>query len=220
MNRTIKITLLLTATIFFFNLTAMAQPSKSATVPKAAPTSSEIAQSGSFENGVYKNKLLGFDLMLPDGWNLIKEEINQASLEVGRQKITAGRSQATQSALNRSVARTSILFQSFTAGGGISCGVETLPIPVTVATYLEQNKGLVLTSQPGSRLVRDKFSATFGGAAFSAFEVEMPGNGQTVRQTFYVTKRRNTMFFFVVTLMNDTIRETIMDSLNTLEFDK
>lgn len=227
MMRNIKLTLLLTAAILIWHMAAAAQPSnpgtgRSGTPPgKTPPSSEEIARSGTLENGVYKNALVGFSISTPKGWEITSDALVRAGLETSRDLAARGKTQEEKSALNRSISRTAVLFHAAAPGGAFSCGVETLPDPnLTLNAYIAQNQSLILSMHQNSRIAKPSYSKTIGGAAFTAFEVEIPRTGQLVHQTYLVTKRRGAMFFFVMTYVDAATRDQLGNTLDTLRLDK
>lgn len=223
MIKRIKLTLLLTSVILIWHVAAAAQPGTTTKVPleKTPPSSVEIAHSGSLENGVYKNTLVGFSVSTPTDWEITSDALIKAGFETSREMATRGKSEQEKSAIGRSISRTAVLFHAMGQGGAFSCGIETLPDPgLTIESYVAQNQTLILSMHKDSRIVKPSYSKTVGGATFTAFHVEIPRTDQSVYQTYVVTKRRDLMFFFVMTYVDTATRDKLENTLSTLKLDK
>lgn len=220
-------TLILLLTLLVFNAVTRAQPQRRKPAPsKPAPavflSPGEIARSGSFEDELYKNDLLGFSIAIPKGWNLIPDEDNKAGLDTAKEKITANKSKEFKGEMDKSLSETRILFQAYSYDratgrtGVLGCGVENTSPGLTLAGYTEFNKNLVLTTNANSRLVKDVYKKTIAGTIFNVFEVEIPRGDHSRSQTYFVANRKNVMFFFVFTYTDEDNRKLMESSLATL----
>jgi hypothetical protein len=232
MMKKLATTLTLVFTLLILNAVTRAQtqhgkPSPPTPAPKPVSLSvGEIGRSGSFYDGLYKNRSLGFSITIPKGWNVVSDELNKAGLDTAKEKVAANKSKEFGEAMDTSIANTRILFQAYSydpANGQTSvlgCGVESTPPGLTLAAYTEFNKNLVLSTNKNSKLLKDTYKKTISGTVFDVFEVEIPGGVATRSQTYFVTSRRNVMFFFVLTYTDGANRTLMENSLGTLTLDK
>lgn len=228
MMKKLATTLLLTLAIIVSVAVTRAQTAKP-TLPNPGDgktvflSAGEIARSGSFENQLYRNKLLGFSITLPSGWDLISDEVNKAGMDAAKEKVTANKSREYEQAMDKSISNTRVLFQAYSYNpsiGVMGCGVENTARGLTIGAYTEFNKNLVLSTNPGSRLKKDIYQRTVAGTVFNVFDVEVGSGAQKRGQTYFVTIRKNVMFFFVFTF-SDAASKTLMEnSLGTLTLDK
>ncbi len=219
--------------VLFLNAMAFGQTGRPATKtsPVASqttinPSPQEIAESGSFEERVYTNKLLAFTVSIPEGWAFASEDINKAMLAAGREKIKVNETEERQKALDKSISNTRILFQTSPQPIGqpgnsavLTCGLEKLQMPQSRQAYAEFNKNLVVTSLKAN-LKKDLYSKIIGGKEFTAFDVEIQKDSFTVNQSYLVTKHKNVLFFVVLTFNESVHKKTLEDALQTLRFVK
>lgn len=206
-----------------------AQPRVKPTVkPKPTPLSaSTIAENGSFMGNLYKNTSLGFEIKVPDGWRIMSDDTNRATLDVGKEIIKANKSKGAKTSLDRSISNTAVLFQATPmnedntqATGIFACGTETSTGAHTAATYVEMNKDLILTANPGAKVIKKTYQKMAGGVAFQAVDIEKPAQLGGYTQTLMVTQRKGVMFFFVLTYPDDTSRDNLEGAFKTLTFNK
>ena len=196
--------------------------------PKPAPlTAAAIAQSGNFAGTLYTNKSLGFKITVPDGWKILDDSANRATLAAGGDIIKDNKSRTYKTEVDRSLSNAMLLFQAMPldptntqATGVFACGVETATIGHTLASYMEMNKKIMLSSVPGSKLIRNTYSMTAGGAVFQAVDIERATLSGAFKQTMMVTNRKGAMFFFVLTYPDDDGRKMLEEALATLTFSK
>jgi hypothetical protein len=188
----------------------------------------DIAESGSFEDSVYKNPALKISVMIPNDWNLLSEDMNKATLLKGSEKLSKIKVGRNRPSFDKSISNTRVLFQAIPLLGEppantamISCGIEKASSKeVTVNDYVAQNKKLVLAGQEGTKLKKDIYQITVNEVNFIAFETEMEKNGIKISQTFMVTFRKNALLFFILTSYNDSFKQTMSDTVNTLRLEK
>lgn len=194
----------------------------SAVVNAQLPSAEAIAASGSFDGKLYTNSQLGFTILAPGGWSFYTTDQNKAVVAKNRETAV----KTADNTLQSSAANTQVLFQATPpslAGQEksalFSSGIERLVKSTTVDTFIEANKKLVL-SAPNLTLAKDKYSLTFGGVKFMAFDVEGVQGSRKFRQRYFATIRKNAALFFVVTLY-DPKQDVIIDfSLQTIKFSK
>lgn len=210
------------ALLLFLSVSADAQGKGKGKATKTGLTAQQIAESGSIEGNVYKNKFLGFSITIPQDWVLISEDANRALPEVGRQ-MSATKPENEKQNIISSISNTRVLFMvlPFAPGDGrnaasIACGVEKVP-GFLLKTYAEQNKRFVLETK---RLKKDLYPQIIGGVRFNGFEVEGESNGVSFDQIYLVASRKGVAFFFVLTFSGDTYRKTALDTLKTLTFER
>lgn len=231
MMKKFEIALVLALTILISSALAPAQTKRGKPAPAkpvvrtVALSAAEIAESGGFTDEVYKNRLLGFSVAIPEGWNVISDEVNKAGMDAAKERTTANKSAQFAKAADKSIANTRVLFQAYSYSpedykmvGVLGCGIESSA--GTLAQYTEFNKKLVLSTHKDSKLIKDTYKKTMAGTVFNAFEVEIPKVDGKLGQTYFVTSRRNVMFFFVLTYTNDTGKKLMEKSLATLTLDK
>ncbi len=211
-RRYISILVLLTAVLLV----------SSAVVQAQLPSAEAITASGSFDGKLYTNSQLGFTILAPGGWNFYTTDQNKAVVAKNRETAV----KTADNTLQSSAANTQVLFQATPpslAGQEksalFSSGIERLIKTITVDSYIDANKKLVLSS-PNLTLAKDIYRLTFGGVKFAAFEIEGVRGGAKYRQRYIATIRKNVALFFVVTLY-DPKQDTIVDfSLQTIKFSK
>jgi hypothetical protein len=198
----------------------------SSTPGQELPSAKDIAESGSFAEREYQNKLLGFTISIPDGWTLFSDDLNKNALNRGLEKLSANKSKETKMALDESVSNTRVLFQTspFPYGkkgntGVLTCGVERLPGSYTKEEYLESGKRLAL-QKPKTHIVKDLYPVTLGGVDFVALDLECETNGVAATQQYLVTVRNNVVLYFITTLFDGEYKRAIADSLKTFKFEK
>lgn len=208
------------ALIVFFVL-ACAAP---ATPGQTRPSADAISASGSFDGQMYTNKLLGFTMLAPGGWNFFTRDQNKALVDANREKNASTQNPKYDRDLAAAAANTQVLFQATPPAVGkqansalFSSGVERLLSAQTKEKYIETNKELVLRS-PGVKLAKDVYTITFGGVGFIGFDVEGRTGGRAFRQRYIATIRKSTAIFFVVTLYDIKQDYIVGESLKTLKF--
>lgn len=188
-------------------------------------TAQEIAESGTFDGSVYRNKSLGFSLSIPKTWSLISDDMNKAGLETGRKLITEGQSADKEQALNASIARTRVLFQAYPSTsplgttGLLACGVERTPDGITQDQYAAENLRLLQESSLKAQLTKSIYKTNVGGKSFSAFDVQIVRGDMTMDQTYYIHMRRGVAFFFVLTRYDRSYEKQLADVLTRLSFE-
>ena len=196
----------------------------SATVVARAqlPSAETIAASGSYDGKLYTNRLLGFSILAPGGWDFYTTDQNVALVAKNRDLAAKSRDPG----LKNSAANTQVLFQANPPKfGGLeksarfSCGIERLDKPASSEQYLEANKRLVLAGA-GVRLKKDVYRVALGDSNFSAFEVESVVNGAAFRQRYIATVRKNIALFFVIALFDNRQDPIVDHSLQTIKFVK
>lgn len=218
--KTLRTILLAAAALALLGTAASAQKK---TVKKAPITSSDITEGGSFDDRAYTNAALGLNISVPDGLDITSEEYNKTVMDRGRAKIKAVSSKAGKALIDSSAKRSAILFQasSPTIGASMACGFEIPPVAgVTALRYAIENKQLVLRAAKDAKVVKDVYSKTIGGTAFSAYEIGREMDGITFNQLYLTTRRRGVMFFFVLNYRSDAGLKILEESLDTLEFEK
>jgi hypothetical protein len=193
-----------------------------ATAQKLKFSADDIATSGAFKGQLYTNKALDFTMLAPGGWNFFSAEQNAELVAKNRENAQM----SGEAELKTAAENTQILFQALPqAVGGrqvnslFSCGIERLTSNSTVGKYVGFNKDLVLR-RSGVTITKDIYSATLGGVKFSAFDVEGATAKGAYRQKYFVTLRKNTALFFVITLYDDKQDAIVEHSLNSIKFGK
>jgi len=193
------------------------------------PSADAIAEAGVFEGQLYSNKLLGFSMLMPGGWNIFSKDQNKAALDAGRNSsraANAGLSQAERDKLESSIENTQILFQAASrpeaegkSTAFLSCGAERLASATTKEQYSERNKKLVLMIS-GSHLTRDMYDFTIGGISFSGFDIDGTADGRPYAQSYLVTVRKGTALFVVTTSMDGKNQFALDAAFKTVKFAK
>ena len=186
------------------------------------PLAEAIAASGAFDGKLYTNRALDLTILAPGGWDFYTPQQN----EVAESKNRDAAFKSTDFTLHDSAANTQVLFQT-TAPKALSkgkpavlsVGIERLTASVTAKYYIEKNKKLVLASS-NAKLTKDIYSVTYGGLAFSAFEVEGTSDGLAYRQIYLATVRKNIAIFFVSTQYDAKQDFAVAVSLKTIKFGK
>ncbi len=214
--------LLLALSVFVPISSAQAKVGKKATPKPVKLSVIKVAEAGTTVDQVYTNTLLGLTISIPDGWNVLVDDVNKDLLEAAKEKITANKSKTFTRAMDKSMASTRILFQAANTEpvGMFLCGIESNSAGQTLASYTKFNKDLILSSNPGSKVTRDIYEKRLAGSMFKSFEVERPLGGQTQKQTYFVTARRGFLFFFVLTYIDEDGEQAMQDSLATMKLGK
>lgn len=171
-----------------------------------AATPAEIAQSGERTATSYRNRLLKFTLTTPTGWEFASDEMNRAVIKDGSERMKANETAARQRAFDRSMAKTVVLFSlsRYPMGDGrntaqLVSGYEEVPGSLTVQSYAETNKKLVVSKMTSGRVTRDIHTLKVNGRDIVSFDVQGQSNGMTVSQTYYVMTRGRGMLFWIIT---------------------
>lgn len=186
-------------------------------------TSQKIAESGTYVDGIYRNRLLGFSIVIPADWKLMSDDANIAMLSAGGKRVVEDQPVSKQKEFAQSISNTRILFTAqlpSAEGVTLISGVETTAGGYTRAKYAEFNRDIVLRSIPGSTLKKDIYEKSFGGASFSCFDLEFPTASGAVRQTYFVTMLQNNVLFWVATYRTDAQEKSVLAALATVSFGK
>lgn len=195
--------------------------------PVAKAAGLAVVDLGRVENSVYINNYFSFKTTLPAGWQVLEREVSDATLEVGRELVKGSDAQ-TNAAIDKSVARTLVLFilSKFPPGtpnvthAMLQCGAERISnSQMTSSMYMESNKRLLFGSSLSYKLTRDIYPQTIAGLSFSAMDVEQSAYGMTVKQTYYSTMRKGYALFFVTTYFNEEDRTALEKILKETRFE-
>jgi hypothetical protein len=200
-----------------------------ATNGRTSEKSSEVAalDMGRVQNSVYVNDYFGLRIDLPTSWNVVAREINDASLDVGKEMLRSG-DKSLDASVERSVAKTVVLLASgkfpISSPGPnpalFQCGAERLPgRQMTSAAYLEGNKKTLLSSPLKIKLTRDTYSETIGGLTFAAFDMETQHATMTVKQKYYAAIRNDYALFFVISYIVEEDLVTLNNILKSVTFE-
>lgn len=187
-------------------------------------SSQEIAESGTYANGVYRNRLLGFSVSIPVDWKLMSDDANKALLSSGGKRVVEDQPVSKQKEFELSISNTKILFTAqlppTSEGATLISGVETTAGGYTRAKYAEFNRNIVLGSIPTSKLKKDIYEKSFGKVSFSCFDLEISTVIGAVRQTYFVTMLQNNVLFWVATYRTDAQEKSVLTTLATVSFGK
>ncbi len=188
-----------------------------------ANLSREIAESGTYVNGIYRNRLLRFSLAIPADWNLMSDDINKAAISTGTKIILEGQPASRHKAFEESASNTKILFTaqlpSLIEGATFVVGVEVNQPGHTQLKYAEFNRNLALGAFPTATLKKDLYEKTFGGVSFTCFDLELPTPKGTLKQTYSVVMLKSNVLFSVATYWSDEEKKSVIDALGTLTFE-
>ncbi len=195
---------------------------------KTSQKSSEVTalEMGRIENSVYINEYFGLRMNVPPNWNVVAREVNEVSLDVGKEILRSG-DKSLDTAVDKSIGKTVVLLAAgkypMNSPGPdpalLQCGAEKLAGPqMTSAAYLEGNKRILLASPLKLRLTRDTYTETIGGLTFAAFDLENQYAMMLVKQKYYATITKGYALFFVISYVADEDHLTLSDVLKTVKF--
>jgi hypothetical protein len=184
------------------------------------PTAEVIAMSAHFNGQEYSNNYLNFSILVPGGWTFYDAGKNAEAVERNKQSAA----QMLDAKLETSAQNTQVLFQAIPpnfAGQDkqaiLSAGIEKLSSPTTAEKYSADQKALVLGSS-NMHVTKDVYGVTYGGVAFSAFDIEGRRKEGTYRQRYLMTVRHGVALFIVATFFDDRQGRIVDASLKTIKF--
>lgn len=182
------------------------------------PTSVDgIKAAGKFTDTGYENPTLGFSITAPVGFTRMIDEANKEILDKGRELVKEGKSATTVKDIDKSVSNTRVLFQYNGSGAVLTAGIERVPAGYTSKSYAESNISM-LKGVGTAKLSKALYERSIGGRVWQAFQVDINANGVIISQLYLMRLDGRNAVFFVASISDSGLTDTVLASLNSLKF--
>lgn len=194
MTRTCKSVL---PVLFIFLLaacTAAQQATVSADEDSKPPSFSQIVESGSFADGVYRNGVLGLTITVPLEWGISRGILQKDLSGTERAKVEKNFVGTLPAGLRP-------LFRASLMDGSLMLTVDA-GTDKTESVFLEELKKFSV-KEGGWRVTKDVGLVTLAGTDFMVFDIEYIHNS-VIKERFIARKHRGVMvlFFYSIRLAN------------------
>lgn len=181
----------------------------------------EEGMRGSVEAGIYRNDLLAFTMVMPDGWQLVDEkQFNYANSRGSRSAGGGG----TDDSIDRSLRNTAnlVAVSKYTFGttrnATMVLGLERLTDPKTTAQTVAASALSAMKAELPLRVTKDVYLTRAGGVEFAAFTTALDLADGVFRQSYFVTIRRGQALTIVFSYVYDDDGLTLEKSLLSMRF--
>lgn len=175
--------------------------------------------SGTFSEKGYDNRILGFSIDAPVGFDRMEDPATKEMLAKGNQLSKQTVSATQREEKSKALAEAPILFHYTTKGGSFIAGLIKVRQGTTSRVYAESNI-LALKDYPNAKLSKSLSEKTFGGRAWQAYEVELTTEGGVVNQLYLIRVELGHALYLIGSNMDAGIETKIIDSLNSIRFKK
>jgi hypothetical protein len=181
---------------------------------------------GALEGSTYRNEYLGLTIVFPEDWIVQGEETNQRRRQIGV-KMLAGDDSGAQAAIEAGQERTIPLFTvtQHPVGAPVPHNPSLSGTAESVAhapgirdggDYLYHARRLLENAPIKPSFPRDVYTETVGGAEFHVLPFDVPLQGLTVHQEYYVTLRRGHAIVLALSFASEEERSALRAILGTL----
>lgn len=179
---------------------------------------------GVFQDGVYKNEALGFELTIPAKWHVAEKEERDAAADAGRKEFKTG-NKAADAVIDKSKNTESLTMmvskkpvgaiQNAAFGFSLTKEPSELVTPKMVA---EGSKSVFLAS-PKITLVKDVSIVNISGHQFATFDMDIDSAmGKQHLRVFTAMVKQYALTFALTYWDNDDDLRVMEDSLKTIKF--
>jgi len=211
--------------------TAAGQTRPAQEEPPAPPAPLEAGQvdPGRLVGEKYSNEFFGLSFSVPRGWFIQDSAARRATLEMGKDTLTANADQRKKAQMDAVVARTNVLVSalkhspySVTAGfnAHFACIAERVPTAVvrTGADYINMSLAVALGSPIKMELMGRMRSERVGGRLFTAADVKATLPQGVVIQKYYVLLNKGHALTFIYSYSDETDLPALKGILASVAF--
>jgi hypothetical protein len=192
------------------------------------PRPEPAVNAGAITGSTYVNEYFGMSLNIPEGWNVYDAQGRQMILDNGRHLLNAP-DKKTQEALDAGVAQTVNLLtvsklpqdQSGPGNAIFACGAERLTgtgIKTGMDYLTAMKKLLPYASPPAPQVEVDVDSEMIGGVQFGVLSLKYDSPGNTIRQKYWATPKRDYALFCISTYTNEDDRQLMSKAMSSIKF--
>lgn len=181
----------------------------------------EEGMRGSVEAGIYRNDMLAFTMVMPDGWQLVDEKQFQYANNRGSRSAGGG---VTDDSIDRSIRNTAnlVAVSKYSFGtprnATMVLGLERLTAPDITAKTVATSALNAMKSELPLRITKDVYLTRAGGVEFAAFTTALDLADGVFRQSYFVTIRRGQAVTIVFSYVYDDDGLTLEKSLLSMRF--
>ncbi|CAL2056226.1 hypothetical protein [Tenacibaculum sp. 190524A05c] len=183
---------------------------------------------GKIENNIYSNDYFNFNMKLPEGWSILSKEAMKESADRGADLIS-GDNEELKSVLNASKVKTAYLLNAFKYEVGKSVDYNPGFIVVsenlkfftgikTGADYYYHVKKLLEKSKLNFNVEENITTVNIGGESFDKMCLSINHLNLNVKQEYYTTIKEGFALGFIISFVNNSQRDELLEIINSLEF--
>lgn len=224
--------LISTSALTLLLLTAAAgqtRPAQEEPPPPPAPLEAGQTDPGRLEGEKYTNDFFGVSFSIPRGWFVQDSAARRATLEMGKDALTANADQRKKAQMDAVVARTNVLVSALkhspyavTAGfnAHFACIAERVPTAVvkTGADYIQMSLAVTRGSPVRMELIGRMRSERVGGRLFTAADVRTTLPQGVVVQKYYVLIDKGHALTFIYSYSDETDLPALKGVLGSVAF--
>lgn len=199
--------------VFVFVLaayTAAQQAIVSADENSKPPSFSQIVESGSFADGVYRNSVLGLTITVPLEWGISRGILQKNLSDADRAKAEKFFVETLPTGLRP-------LFRASLMDGALMLAVDA-GTDKTEPVFLEELKKFSV-KEGGWRVTKDVGPVTVSGTEFMVFDIEYIHNS-VIKERFIARKHRGVMVLVVLFHSADKSLKALGKALETVKLEK
>jgi hypothetical protein len=186
---------------------------------------------GNIESGIYKNSYFNFTIKLPANWVVQSKEQNENLMDMGADMV-AGDNAKMRAVLDASQVNTANLLTMFQHEVGsavksnpnimiIAENLKNAPGVKDGGDYLFHTRKLIEQSQfKYDYLSKDFAIEKIGGIEFYRMDARMSYSGLEINQLYYSTVLRGFSFNIILSYSSDEEKAVLMESVNSMVFEK
>jgi len=220
---------LLTFFILGASAAARARPAPAMQDPPPAAPESRALDPGRLEGEKYSNDFFGISFSIPRGWFVQDSAARRATLEMGKDALTANADQTKKAQMEAVVARTSVLLSvlkhspyAVTPGfnAHFACVAERVPTAVvkTGADYIHMSLAIARGSPVRMEMMGRVRSERVGGRLFSVADVKTTLPQGIVIQKYYVLLTGGHAFTFIYSYSDEADLPALKGILGSVAF--
>jgi hypothetical protein len=204
-------------------------PAQQGPPPPPAPLEAEQTDPGRLEGEKYTNDFFGVSFSVPRGWYVQDSAARRATLEMGKDALTANADQRKKAQMEAVVARTNVLVSALkhspyavTPGfnAHFACVAERVPTAVvkTGADYIQMSLAVTRGSPIKMELMGRMRSERLGGRLFTAADVKTTLPQGVVVQKYYVMLNKGHALTFIYSYSDETDLPALKGILGSVAF--
>jgi hypothetical protein len=186
---------------------------------------------GSVNDNIYSNEYFKCKMKLPENWIIQSQEQTEQIADMGK-NLVAGDDKTLESALNASEINTANLLAVFQyeVGAAVEFNPNILIVAENVTNapgikngsdYLFQSRRLLKQGQFQYDYLSEDFeSEMINGTEFHKMDAHINYAGMEIKQVYYSTISNGFSFNVIVSYINDEQKKVLLESINSILFEK